>query len=115
MKSLQFLNQLPLIVRILVLGQLAFALAIILITGHGLATLDYAPYAPAFFVPLAEQVESDSLSPADRSRVVEIVRAFPVEVNGALQLSRHADRTALAVGVCMLFLPLIILLRKPGK
>jgi hypothetical protein len=112
---MQYLGKLPLSVRILAIGQLAFALAIIAITGHGLATLDYAPYETAFFAPIAEQVAAGTLTDADRSTVFEIVRRFPVEVNGALQLSRHADKTALAVGVCMLILPLAMLLRGPGK
>jgi hypothetical protein len=112
---MQYLGRLPLSVRILAIGQFAFALAIIAITGHGLATLDYAPYEAAFFTPLAEQFAAGTLMDADKATVAEIVRRFPVEVNGALQLSRHADKTALAVAVCMLILPLAMLLRGPGK
>ncbi|MDH3712356.1 MAG: hypothetical protein OET44_00745 [Gammaproteobacteria bacterium] len=112
---MQHLNRLPLTVRILAIGQFAFALAIVAITGHGLATLDYAPYETAFFTPIAEQIAAGTLTDAEKSTVEEIIRRFPVEVNHALQLSRHADKTALAAGVCMLILPLAMLFRAPGK
>ena len=112
---MQQLRRLPLSVRILAIGQFAFALAIIAITGHGLATLNYAPYETAFFAPIAEQIAAGRLTDADKSTAVEIVRRFPVEVNGALQLSRHADKTVLAVAVCMLILPLVVLFRTRGK
>lgn len=115
MNILQPLRRFPLTVRILAVGQFVFALIIVAITGHGLATLDYAPYERAFFAPLAEQVAADELTAADRATVAEIVRLFPAEVNGAFQLSKHADKTALAVAVCMLILPLAMLLRAPDK
>lgn len=109
------LKQLSPTVLILTVGQLIFALAIIAITGHGLATLDYAPYEPAFFSPLAKQLESGTLAASDESTVAEIVRSFPIEVNRALQLSRHADKTALAIALCMLALPVAIVLRPPRR
>ena len=109
------LKRIPLTVRVLALGQFLFAVAVIAITGHGLLTLDYAPYEPAFFSPLAAQVEASSLPDADKATVVEIVQRFPVEVNGAFQLSRHADKTALAVAVCMLILPIAMVMRPPGR
>ena len=115
MKSLQHLKRIPLSVRILAIGQFAFALVVIAITGHGLATLNYAPYEQAFFSPIADQIATGTLAETDKATAVEIVKRFPVEVNGALQLSRHADKTALAVAVCMLILPLAMLLRVPDK
>ncbi|MDH3451697.1 MAG: DUF3303 domain-containing protein, partial [Gammaproteobacteria bacterium] len=112
---MQHLKRLPLTVLILTVGQFAFALVIIAITGHGVATLNYAPYEKGFFTPLAEQVNSGTLDEAGKTTVAEIVKNFPVEVNGALQLSKHADKTALAVAVCMLFLPIAILVRTPRR
>lgn len=113
--EMQRLKQIPFSVLVLAIGQLAFALAVIVITGHGLLTLDYAPYEPAFFSPLAQQVAGSTLAEPDRATVVEIVRRFPIEVNGAFALSRHADKTALAVSVCMLILPIAIFMRPPRR
>lgn len=115
MNVIQRLRRIPLTIRLLAAAQLAFALAIVTITGQGLATLNYAPYETAFFSPLAERVADGTLTQADRARVAEIVRSFPVEVNGALQLSRHADKTALAVGICSLILPIAMFIRVPQK
>ena len=108
---MQHLKQIPLTVLILTAGQLVFAVAIIAITSHGLATLDYTPYESAFFAPLAERLEAGTLAGPEKSTVVEIVRSFPAEVNRAFQLSRHADKTALAVALCMLALPVAIVIR----
>ncbi len=103
-------RRIPVMVRVVTIGQSLFALAVMAIVSAGIARTDYAPYQPAFFSALAGAVEQGTLSAEQRRTVIEVIDQFPREVNGALQLSRQADHTTLAVAACMLLLPLVLLL-----